>query len=85
MTPEHCTLRSLRARSVCRLPFYYKVWTLLMDSDEANAAKCRQLAERHADPADRNRWMAMARFWSQRGKVVSEPQDATAKPERVKV
>jgi hypothetical protein len=56
-----------------------------MDSDEANAAKCRQLAERHADPADRNRWMAMARFWSQRGKVVSEPQDATAKPERVKV
>jgi hypothetical protein len=56
-----------------------------MDSDEANAAKCRQLAERHADPADRNRWMAMARFWSQRGKVVSEPQDATTEPERVKV
>jgi hypothetical protein len=54
-----------------------------MNSNEANAAKCRQLAEMHADPADRNRWMAMARFWLQRGREVSEPDDkaeAVARP-----
>jgi hypothetical protein len=44
-------------------------------SHEANAVKCRKLAEHVADPSDRNRWIAMARFWLQPGKEVSCSDD----------
>jgi hypothetical protein len=50
-----------------------------MKSDnEANAAKCQELAQRAVDPAARQRWMSMAEFWLRQDKEDSEPSEEEA-------
>ena len=47
-----------------------------MKSDnEANAAKCQELAQRAVDPAARQRWMTMAQFWLRQGKEEDAPSE----------
>ena len=47
----------------------------MKNDNEANAAKCQELAQRAVDPAARQRWMTMAQFWLRQGKEQDAPSE----------